>query len=31
QGVGQATRTAVVVASILILASNFIMTDLFFS
>ncbi|MEM6356073.1 MAG: ABC transporter permease [Pseudomonadota bacterium] len=31
QGVGQATRTAVVQASILILAANFIMTDLFFS
>ncbi|MGF1550880.1 MAG: MlaE family ABC transporter permease [Paracoccaceae bacterium] len=31
QGVGQATRVAVVQASVLILATNFIMTDLFFS
>ncbi|MEO1456426.1 MAG: ABC transporter permease [Pseudomonadota bacterium] len=31
QGVGKATRTAVVNASILILAANFVMTDLFFS
>ncbi|MEM6679422.1 MAG: ABC transporter permease [Pseudomonadota bacterium] len=31
QGVGQATRTAVVQASILILAANFVLTDLFFS
>lgn len=31
QGVGQATRGAVVHASILILAANYIMTDIFFS
>ncbi|MEL6265671.1 MAG: ABC transporter permease [Pseudomonadota bacterium] len=31
QGVGQATRAAVVHASILILAANYVMTDLFFS
>ncbi|MEL7347617.1 MAG: ABC transporter permease [Pseudomonadota bacterium] len=31
QGVGQATRAAVVHASILILAANFVMTDIFFS
>ncbi|MEM6423035.1 MAG: ABC transporter permease, partial [Pseudomonadota bacterium] len=31
QGVGRATRAAVVHASILILAANFVMTDLFFA
>ena len=31
QGVGQATKSAVVSASILILASNYLLTELFFS
>ena len=31
QGVGRATKTAVVAASVLILAANFILTELFFS
>ncbi len=31
QGVGRATKTAVVAASVLILASNYILTELFFS
>ncbi|HAH10538.1 MAG TPA: ABC transporter permease, partial [Alphaproteobacteria bacterium] len=31
QGVGAATTNAVVTAAILILASNFVMTNLFFS
>ena len=31
QGVGQATTNAVVSASVLILASNYILTNLFFS
>ncbi|HKK30633.1 MAG TPA: ABC transporter permease, partial [Alphaproteobacteria bacterium] len=31
QGVGRATKTAVVAASVLILASNYILTEVFFS
>jgi phospholipid/cholesterol/gamma-HCH transport system permease protein len=31
QGVGEATKSAVVLASILILASNYILTEAFFS
>ena len=31
QGVGQATKTAVVVASVLILAANYLLTEVFFS
>ena len=31
QGVGRATKTAVVAASILILAANYVLTEVFFS
>jgi phospholipid/cholesterol/gamma-HCH transport system permease protein len=31
QGVGRATKAAVVAASVLILATNYILTELFFS
>ena len=31
QGVGRATKSAVVAASVLILAANYILTELFFS
>jgi phospholipid/cholesterol/gamma-HCH transport system permease protein len=31
QGVGSATKTAVVAASVLILAANYILTEVFFS
>ena len=31
QGVGRATKSAVVTASVLILASNYVLTELFFS
>ncbi|HAR54307.1 MAG TPA: ABC transporter permease, partial [Roseovarius nubinhibens] len=31
QGVGRATKSAVVAASVLILASNYLLTELFFS
>jgi phospholipid/cholesterol/gamma-HCH transport system permease protein len=31
QGVGRATKTAVVAASVLILAANYILTEVFFS
>jgi phospholipid/cholesterol/gamma-HCH transport system permease protein len=31
QGVGNATKTAVVAASIMILATNYLLTELFFS
>jgi phospholipid/cholesterol/gamma-HCH transport system permease protein len=31
QGVGQATKSAVVAASVLILASNYLLTELFFT
>jgi phospholipid/cholesterol/gamma-HCH transport system permease protein len=31
QGVGRATKTAVVVASVLILAANYLLTEVFFS